>query len=398
MNLRILCFVDYYLPGYKAGGPLRTIDNMVKQFAGEFDFLIVTRNHDLSDKVSYQNVLVDKWSKVGHAKVFYASNTMFSFKGIMRIMKDTPHDVLYLNSFFSLFSTIFPLIIRRLGFYGSNPVIIAPRGEFSSGALAIKAIKKIFYIRIAKIAGIYSNLLWQASSRFEYEDIIRTFFANIKDSNVFLTSNVIIAPDLISVHNENVKVVLSDFNVRLPGPLRAVFLSRISPKKNLDYLLHALSKVNLVVTLSICGPIDDTIYWSLCQRIIKKLPSNVTVKYFGDVMHDQVAQTFRAHDVFIFPTRGENFGHVIFESLSAGTSVIVSDQTPWDSDPQGAVEVIGLEQPADWTAAINKWASFKEQDYYAQRIAAQRYMSTYINCNRAVVQNRTLFLSAIAER
>jgi hypothetical protein len=26
---KVLCFVDYYLPGYKAGGPTRTIINMV---------------------------------------------------------------------------------------------------------------------------------------------------------------------------------------------------------------------------------------------------------------------------------------------------------------------------------------------------------------------------------
>ena len=51
--MRILTFVDYYLPGYKAGGPIRTIANMVSQLGGEFEFLIVTRERDFLDTVPY---------------------------------------------------------------------------------------------------------------------------------------------------------------------------------------------------------------------------------------------------------------------------------------------------------------------------------------------------------
>ena len=34
-------------------------------------------------------------------------------------------------------------------------------------------------------------------------------------------------------------------------------------------------------------------------------------------------------DVFLLPTGGENFGHAIFEALSCGVPVLISDQTPW---------------------------------------------------------------------
>ncbi len=52
----ILCFVSYYLPGFKSGGPLRTIANMVDHLAPDFDFWIVTRDRDLGDAHGYENI------------------------------------------------------------------------------------------------------------------------------------------------------------------------------------------------------------------------------------------------------------------------------------------------------------------------------------------------------
>lgn len=386
---QILCFVDYYLPGYKAGGPIRTITNMVSQFDGEFEFLIVTRDRDLSDTVPYPNILIDQWNIVGQGKVFYASPETFSFLGIMRLLQDIPHDVLYLSSVFSLCATIMPLIMRRIGLYGKNPIIIAPRGEFSVGALALKETKKKLFLAVANFTGIYRKLIWQASSDFESEDILRK-------SNILVAPNIMVAPDLISLPKQTIEEQASLHKVvRLSGPLRIVFLSRISPMKNLDFLLRVLNNVSVAVELSIYGPTEDSTYWSLCQSLIQTLPAHISVTYKGEVPHEQVAQTFRAHDLFVFPTCGENFGHVIFESLAAGTAVIVSDQTPWQTDPHGAVKALALDQADVWTALINDRACFNDQAYAAQRVAAVSYARTYMATSPALEQNRNLFLYAI---
>lgn len=390
MNPRILCFVGWYLPGYKAGGPIRTITNMVDQLDGAFDFFIVTRDRDLSDTEPYPNILINQWNSVGQAKVFYASPATFSFLGLMSLLRDTPHDILYLNSVFSPPMTIMPLIIRRIGLYGKNPVIIAPRGEFSVGALALKATKKKIFLAFANSVGIYRNLIWQASSDFESKDIRFTMH------HIMVEPNIMVAPDLISLPKQAIEEQASFHRfIRLPGPLRIIFMSRISPMKNLVYLLRALINVSVPVKLSIFGPSEDSTYWLLCQSLIQTLPAHIVVTYNGEVTHEQVAATFEAHDVFIFPTLGENFGHVIFESLAAGTAVIVSDQTPWQSDPHGAVEVLTLECLDDWTAVINDRACFNDQAYAAQREAALRYAYAYCATSPALEQNRSLFLSAL---
>ena len=48
----------------------------------------------------------------------------------------------------------------------------------------------------------------------------------------------------------------------------------------------------------------------------------------------KVIETFSKYDVFLFPTKGENYGHVIFEALAGGCIPIISDQTPWNDIEQ----------------------------------------------------------------
>jgi glycosyltransferase involved in cell wall biosynthesis len=393
MKPKILCFTDYYLPGFRGGGPIRTIANMVAHLNDEFEFWIVTRDRDLLANVSYPNILVDDWNIVGNAKVFYASPTNFSFIGVLRLLRSMPFDILYLNSFFSPVMTIQPLLIHYFGLCRQTPVVLAPRGEFSSGAMALKKTKKDLYFALIKLLKLYRGLIWQASSEFEVNDIKNTL------ALIGVRGAIMNAPDLLSALNNQLREILPVLvdseaqlpKLRIPGPLRLVFLSRISPKKNLDYLLRALVKVKMPVELSIYGPDEDALYWALCKDLIKILPRHVTITYHGEVNYEDVARSFAVHDLFVFPTRGENFGHVIYEALSVGTSVLVSDQTPWQADSRGALQVLALDHPDAWTDAINQWAAFDDPSFSERRAAAKQYAIDYIANSHAVQQNRSLF-------
>ena len=39
---KILVFIDWYLPGYRAGGPIQSIANLVNHLDDELDISIVT--------------------------------------------------------------------------------------------------------------------------------------------------------------------------------------------------------------------------------------------------------------------------------------------------------------------------------------------------------------------
>ena len=245
----ILILINYYLPGYQSGGPIRSIANLVENLGNEFEIKIICRDHDFLDKKPYQNINIDSWNKIGKAKVFYASIKTLNFKGLKKILNQTKHDLLYLNSFFSFKFSILPIFLRKFGFIKNNACIIAPRGEFSDEALKLKLIKKSIFLIFAKFLGLYDHLFWQASSIFEKSDILRNF-KNIKKKSIF------IAPNFIS----NLSINLSYNILRKPGPTRFVFLSSILPMKNLDFLLVILHKVNVPIDFTIYGPKKNSDY------------------------------------------------------------------------------------------------------------------------------------------
>lgn len=379
---KVLCFVDYYLPGYKAGGPTRTIINMVGALGDEFDFRIVTRDRDFGSNEQYRDVKIDEWNTVGKAQVFYASPRMFSLRGIRRLIASTPHNVLYLNSFLSPKTTGLSLLIRRLGLSQGKPTVLAPRGEFSPNALALKARTKRVYLMATRIVGLYRGLVWQASSEREVADIRR-----VQGS---IAKRILVAPNLLPPARE----MSGDETARAPGPLRLVFLSRVSPMKNLDFLLRALALSRLDLSLAIYGTRDEPEYWSACEALIAALPKNISIQYHGSVTPEEVSDTFARHDLLVLPTRGENFGHVIFEALAAGTPVLLSDQTPWRDDPAGAIETLPISDPAPWIAAIERWSRLSEAELSARRAVALRFARNYIATSPALEQNRALFRAA----
>ena len=69
----VLTFVAHYLPGYKAGGPLRSLVNLTKGLDGQFAFRIVTSDRDLGDRHSYVGIRSNVWQNLGNAQVMYLS-------------------------------------------------------------------------------------------------------------------------------------------------------------------------------------------------------------------------------------------------------------------------------------------------------------------------------------
>jgi glycosyltransferase involved in cell wall biosynthesis len=142
--------------------------------------------------------------------------------------------------------------------------------------------------------------------------------------------------------------------------------------KNLDFVLARLAEVDERVTLNLYGPIEDADYWARCEAMIRKLPANVSVRQHGPVSQQRVFEELAANDLLFLPSRGENFGHAIFESLAAGTPVLISDRTPWRNlAAQNAGWDIALEEPQRFTAVLREAAGLPADAWLAKRHAAR---------------------------
>jgi glycosyltransferase involved in cell wall biosynthesis len=384
----ILICIGHYLPGYKSGGPLRSIVNLVDHLQDDFDFRILTTDRDLGDSGTYTDIVPNTWNVVGPARVYYATPGTITLRGLARVIRDTPHDLLYINSFFSPRFSILPVLARRLGLIPHRPVVLAPRGEFSEGALCLKSWKKRAYLAFAKVFGLHSGITWQASSSYEAADIRR---------EVGLTIGAIhVATDLPGrVSGEAPDVTDHETN----APLRIIFLSRISPKKNLHYALDVLCKVQVPISLNIYGPVEDEAYWRQCEAHIAQSPVHIDITYRGSVMPAQVAETMRNHDLFFLPTRGENYGHVIAEALSVGTPVLISDTTPWrDLQSRGLGCDLPLSDLNGFAAYIERMAQLNRDEKATLRVKVKNAVMAMQEESSGVHDNRSMFLAVLSAR
>jgi glycosyltransferase involved in cell wall biosynthesis len=382
--MKIVIFADFFLPGHKAGGPIRTLANIVDHLGDDFEFCILTRDRDLGDTAPYQNIIVGAWNKVGKAQVYYCPPRHIGFNTILNTLQLCEKDIIYLNSFFSPQFTIKPLLLRRLRLIPDRPLVIAPRGEFSSGALGLKSFKKRVYIAAAKAFGLYKGLVWQASSEHEEADIRRWFGTDAR---------IVIAPNLPPMVNPADE--LPTKSGKIEGCLKIIFLSRISRMKNLDGALEMLKGLKGKVEFNIYGPMEDKSYWAECRKIISGQPENIKVQYCGSVEHDHVGAVMREHDLFFFPTLGENFGHVILEALCAGCPVLISDQTPWrDLEEKGVGWDLPLSKPEMFRQVLQRYIDMNNDEYVKWSERARVYELQVTKDDGVVEQNRKLFYQA----
>jgi glycosyltransferase involved in cell wall biosynthesis len=403
---RVLVFVGAYLPGFKAGGPIQSIANMVAALGDEYEFLIITRDRDLNASAPYEAIRVEEWTRVGKAHVLYVPPRLWSWWRVFQRIREARQEVLYLNSFLDRGFSMLPAILWRLGLLGRCCLILAPKGEFSAGALKLKSLRKRAYIGMAKALGVYDQIVWHASSSYEAEDIQRTMGAGVAvaDSRRLRSERgsrahgpkVVTAFDLAGVPGGD-----GDAAVRRKrsGELDLVFLSRIARMKNLDGALSMLRDVAGRVRLNIYGPAEDIVYWGECQALVDSLPSNVSVLYHGSVPHQQVGRVLARHDVLFLPTQGEAFGHVITEALLAGRPVLISDQTPWrDLESRGAGWDIPLDRPDRFRSVLQECIDMDAERYAGLCTSAARFAREQLNSERVLQDNRELLNSSVLDQ
>jgi len=379
----ILTLSDYYLPGYRAGGPIRTLAGILEHLADEFLFKVITRDRDLGETEGFPQVTVNVWQTAGAAQIMYVPPSRAAMWQLRRLISSTEHDALYINSCFSLPFGIGPLLLRRCRLIPRRPVIIAPRGELASGALALNSGRKGLYIAGARLLGLTRGVIWQASGTHEAEDIRRSIGERAR---------VVIAADLPAVRSPATTQRLE----KRPGRLRLLFVSRVSRMKNLDGAVTLLQGVKGTVHFSIYGPIEDTDYWNRCQDLMRQLPPNVTVEYGGPVSPDRINDLMTQHDLLFLPTLGENFGHVILEAMASGSPVLISDRTRWRGlEAAGVGWDVPLDEPERFHDIIQRCLAMDSATWDGLSQRARRYAAQRQRDPEAIEQNRTLFRSAV---
>ena len=393
---KILTFIDYYYPAFKAGGPPQSMRNIVARLSSEHNFWIFTSDRDLGDNSSFTNVEHDNWTAIDQASVRYTDKKLQSFCALRRTMADVQPDIVYLNSFFSRL-TIKYLVLRRLHLIPHVPTVLAPRGEFSPEVFRLKRWKKTLFIYLVRFVGLYSGLIWHASAEHERSQIINAWRKSSRrhgSPKGASSLNIHIAPNLVApITTLPKKRTLK----KIGGEVSLAYLSRISPNKNLLWAMNVLGHVSGNIELVIYGPIESVDYWKRCLEKIKELPEHIHVEYRESIPTSQVQDTLKQHHFFLLPTLGENFGHAIFEAMLAGCPPIISDKTQWrDLESQRVGWDLPLDDERAWQRTLARCVEMGQADYDAMANNAFKFASQWASQPEVIEANANLFrLTAI---
>ncbi len=361
---RILIFIDWFLPGYKAGGPVRSMANMIEQFSEKYHFLVVTRNTDYMETNPYE-LPADRWVEGPlDSEVYYFSKEGLSFKNMKRLIAETDFDVAYVNGIYSWWFSILPLFFLK-----RHKVIVGVRGMLARSAINVKSTKKRVFLKLAKVLGLYKSVVFHATNEQEKRDTIAAF----GEVPVAVAPNLPrkVLPDSKEISKEK-------------GTLRLVSMARIAPEKNALFALESLKKYTGggEIVFDLFGQIYNESYWRDCKMVIDALPANIHVAYRGMVESDKVAEVIGDYHFLFLPSRGENFGHVILESFTAGRPVLISDQTPWRELEK---ENCGYDLPLEkslFADKIGKMAELDEDDWRKMCNAAGEKAQVFCNDER----------------
>ncbi len=309
----ILVFSDWYFPGFKAGGPIRSLMNIVDNV--DCDFFIVTRITDYHSDEPYQGITENMWTQTTpNTNVMYIKESMMTFAFVGSLIGERIYHKFYLNSLFSPLFTILPLRVLKKHKRNSK-TIVAPRGMLKSGALSVKSKKKKLFLLVAKLTGLYGGVTWHATSKVEVEEI----------RSVFKSAHVHVAEVLASVP----KNVLLKPN-KNSGESMFVSFTRISEEKGVLEAITFLSKLPTEYSFGfdIYGAMPEGDYLEQCKSLLIDSP-NRSIRLMGEVSPNELSRIYSKYHFFLLPTWGENFGHAISEALCHSTPVIISNMTPW---------------------------------------------------------------------
>ena len=373
MKKKILITHPWFLPAYKAGGPIQSLANLCRNLKNEYSFFILCSDKDHMDNQTLTGIVQDDWNDFenGTAQVFYISAANAKLSTIKKLVKQIKPDIIFINGIYSPLFTLGALLSK------TGKKILSARGMLHPGALGQKSLKKKIYLFFLKMLGVKDKVIFHATDLKEEKYIHKTFGKNAR---------VRIAQNFPNLSESNNKSAPSN------GVLKIVSIALVSPMKNHAIVLEGLKEISFPVEYDIYGPIKDVVYWEKCLQLIGVLPANIKVAYNGSIEPANVTNVLQNYHYLVQPSKSENFGHSIYEALSCGLPVITSHFTPWNQlEENKAGWNVDIFDPASMIEVLNKANVTNKNDYATWSSSAKQFAKSQINLEEIRNQYKLLF-------
>jgi len=310
------------------GGPARSIPMLCAglKVNDVYSEVISVDKPDASNALLYEYNI--PWLKAKPAKYYpgYYSSELYDLirERVFSLVDDFGADsvCLQLHSIWSYPSYTVYKICKEL----ELKYIVTPRSSLQLQSLQKKKRLKTILKHLFINSMVNNSFLILVTSACEKDELL----VNFSPKNILMLPNGLDFKEFDTLPDKSLSREFFSLN---NDSLTLLFFSRVNDRKGLDLLYQAFAALKLEgfkqLKLLIAGPEDDP---NILIRIredalTKGLCSSIF--YAGMLKGSDRLKAFSAADIFVLPTKFENFGMSIAEALASNTPVITTKSTPW---------------------------------------------------------------------
>ncbi len=306
--MKILHIVPSYKPAYVYGGPIESVAKLCEGLAAAGHTIRVyttTANGETELPVTPNETVAIDGVPVTYFKRITKDHTHVSpalWKNLYKNCRQ--YDVVHIHSWWNVLVIVAAVICH----WRKVKVIVSPRGMLSHYIISTTNSKAKQLIHSLAGKRALAKSYFHATSEIEYEECQQL----IPGWQGFMIPNIITLPDIPIQKTKHEQFTL-------------LFLSRIHPKKGIEFLLEALSRNSDNMILKIAGTGEEQYINELKQRA-NALGIGDKVEWLGWKNREEKFIELMNADLFVLISHNENFANVVIESLHVGTPVLVSDK------------------------------------------------------------------------
>lgn len=237
-------------------------------------------------------------------------------------------DVVHLHQTWLWQNPVFARVAREHG----TATVLSPHGMLDDWSLAQKRLKKKVFLLAFRKFFRHQVDCFHCTSFEEQRQVKENLGIPLHKS---VTIPLFVDPEAMKSRRDNRDYSREsvDFKtnerVRTDVPAKILFLSRLHPKKGLEFLIDAVAElINLKVNveLIVAGP-GDAQYIADLEARVAALGLTPFVRFLGMIQGEAKLCLMEEADVFVLPTFQENFGLVLIEAMCLGVPTITTRGT-----------------------------------------------------------------------
>jgi len=371
------------------GGPSLAVLDLVKAIRkSNIDVEIATTN---DDGVNLLDIPLNQHLFYQGIPLYFFEKNFLSFDPLKEFTISIPftkwlwvnichYDLIHVHALFSYTCTVTMVIAN----YHHTPYILTPHGLLCHWSLQQARLKKRLYLNLIEYYNLNQAKAIHFTDQQEQEEV-----KSLKLSPKTVEIPLGIEP--VTTIKDASNKLRHWLEIPQNTPI-ILFLSRLHPKKGLDYLIEALGKLrsDLSFHLIIAGDGDDT-YKQILNQYLEKSNLAERTHLVGFVEGEKKALLLQGSDLFALTSHSENFGIVVLEALSAGLPILLTPGVALaqtikkyqlgyvaDLDSNRIAEVIQqfLKNPQQGKEMGKRGKAFVQQNYSWDQIAL-KMISTY---------------------